>query len=168
MFEYISNLFKVASGPGGIIISMNPYAVFIGLALVVFLYLFIRANRSGALDWTDMITYTGPSNQVSLTKVLQLTGGVVATWIMVYTTLHDKLNVDLFLAYLTYVGAIEGWSRFVTAKYGVSDGTGSTPPKTISIVAAPAPVTPIAAAPTAPATVQISAADLDAALPKKG
>jgi hypothetical protein len=143
MFDAFKNLFDFVAGPNGITITMNPYAIFIVFVLVVFAYLFIRANRSGRLDWTDMITYTGPSNQVSLTKVLQLVGGITATWIMIYTTLHDKLSVDLLLAYLTYVGAIEGWSRFISAKYGVAEtGTHNSLPS------------------------RPNAVDLDAALPK--
>jgi hypothetical protein len=71
------------------------------------------------LDWRDLITNPA-TNHVSLTKVLQLVGGVVGTWVMVIVTLHDKLTGEIFFTYLAYVGAIEGWSKFITAKYGAT------------------------------------------------
>jgi hypothetical protein len=79
-------------------------------------YLFWTAHKIGTVDWTDMITSKG-SNRVSLTKFLQLCGGITATWIMVYMTLHELLTVEFLFTYLTYVGAIEGWSKYVSMRY---------------------------------------------------
>ena len=75
-----------------------------------------RAHIIKHLQWTDLVTLPG-SDFVSLTKFLQLVGGITGTWMVVYTTLHEKLTYDLLLVYLAYVGAIEGWSKFIAAKY---------------------------------------------------
>jgi hypothetical protein len=81
-----------------------------------------RANTRGQLNWTDMIT--SRNNKVSLTKLLQLVGGITGTWIMIFMTLDGKLSSEILMIYLTYVGAIEGWSKFVAAKYGAAPAEG--------------------------------------------
>ncbi len=84
-----------------------------------FLFLFYRIQASQKLDFADMITKDGRA--VALTKVLQLVGGVTSTWIMIKLTLTGGLTEALFGLYLTYVGAIEGYSKFVAAKYGYTE-----------------------------------------------
>lgn len=104
---------------GAITVDLSAAAILV-IALV-FIYMFWHASSRGKLDWTDMIT--SRQNKVSLTKLLQLVGGLVGTWIMVFMTLSGKLTSDLLIIYLTYVGAIEGWSKFVAAKYGAAPNT---------------------------------------------
>lgn len=93
------------------------YNSFGGIALaimfIVLAYLMIQAKD---LEWTDLVTSKG-SHNVSLTKFLQLIGGLTGTWMVIYMTLHDKLTYDILLVYLTYVGAIDGWSKYVAAKF---------------------------------------------------
>lgn len=99
--------------------SINLTGVGILLAMFGLLFLFWRIQRTEKLDFADMITKDGKA--VSLTKVLQLIGGVTATWIMIKLTLTGGLTEALFGLYLTYVGAIEGYSKFVAAKYNYSE-----------------------------------------------
>lgn len=89
------------------------------MVMCTFWYLIYRAHQAQSIDWSDLIRAKG-SNAISLTKFLQLIGGVTGTWMVVYTTLHDKLTFDLLLVYLTYVGAIDAWSKFISARYGGS------------------------------------------------
>lgn len=77
-------------------------------------------HRAGQLDWTDLITGKG-TKKVSLTKLLQFIGGMTGTWVVLYQTMHNQLSGELFFAYLAYVASIEGYSKFMAAKYGVSD-----------------------------------------------
>jgi len=79
------------------------------------LFLFWRIQRSQKLDFADMITKDGQT--VSLTKVLQLIGGLTATWIMIKLTLTGGLTDAILGIYLAYVGGVEGFSKYVTAKY---------------------------------------------------
>lgn len=98
---------------------INLMAVSVALLILGVLFLFWRIQSTEKLDFADMITKDGRA--VSLTKVLQLVGGVTATWIMIKLTLTGGLTEALFGLYLTYVGAIEGYSKFVAAKYNYSE-----------------------------------------------
>jgi hypothetical protein len=96
-----------------------------GLAIAVLIFsiffLFYRIQKSEKLDFADMITKDGRS--VSLTKILQLIGGMTATWIMIKLTLTGGLTDILFGIYLSYVAGVEGYSKFVSAKYGYKEGS---------------------------------------------
>lgn len=97
--------------------TQSPATIVITTFALFIIFMLWYETYKQTLDWRDLITNPA-TNRVSLTKILQLVGGVVGTWIMVIVTLHDKLTGDLFFTYLAYVGAIEGWSKFITAKYG--------------------------------------------------
>lgn len=92
------------------LMSVLMFGIIFGL-----LFLFYRIQATDKLDFADMITKDGRA--VSLTKVLQLVGGITATWIMVKYAASGTLNETLFGLYLAYVGGIEGYSKFVSAKY---------------------------------------------------
>lgn len=100
-------------------VQVNGAALAIGFAFLGILFLFWRFQRAGTLDFADMVTKDGRS--VSLTKVLQLLGGITGTWVIIKLTLHGGINEGVLGLYLTYVGAIEGWSKFVSAKYGYNE-----------------------------------------------
>ena len=84
-----------------------------------FIVMFWRAQAQSKLNWIDLIRKPG-SSVISLTKLIQLLGAMVATWIMVKMAMSDKISWDLLATYLAYVGSIEGYSKFVSAKYGNS------------------------------------------------
>lgn len=87
----------------------------LGMALSL-VFLIYHAHHSNAVNWADLITSKG-TKHVSLTKCLQLLGGVTGTWIIVYITLHNKLTYDLLLVYLTYIGGSEAFSKYISAKH---------------------------------------------------
>lgn len=97
-------------------VQMNLMGLVIGLIFLGILFLFYRVQKSNKLDFTDLITKDGIS--VSLTKVLQLIGGICATWVIITLTLTGEITEGIFGLYLAYVGAIEGYSKFISAKYG--------------------------------------------------
>lgn len=99
--------------------SFNMPGIAIIVAILGILFLFYRIQKSQKLDFADMITKDGKA--VSLTKILQLVGGLTSTWIMIKLTLTGGLTEALFGLYLTYVGAIEGYSKFVAAKYNYKE-----------------------------------------------
>ena len=98
---------------------INIIALGFGIILIGLAFLFYSIQKSNKLDFADMITFDG--RKVSLSKVLQLLGGVTATWIMIKLTLTNSLSEVLFATYLTYVGAVEGYAKFVAAKYGYQE-----------------------------------------------
>jgi hypothetical protein len=111
----------------------NTAAISIMLIIAGILFMFWRIQRAEKLDFADMVTKDGRA--VSLTKVLQLVGGLTATWVIVKLTLSSQLTEALFGLYLTYVGSIEGYSKYVAAKYGYNEksvkdaGTGDPEPE---------------------------------------
>lgn len=95
--------------------SFNFYGAVLLTLIFVFFFLLWKEHRKNRLDWTDMITRDG--RKISSTKIMQLVGGVVGTWIVVKTTLDEKLTWDLFAIYLAYVASADGFSKFITARY---------------------------------------------------
>ena len=104
----------------------NIYGMMLFILFLLFAAGLWRAQRKGHLNWTDMITRDG--TKVSTTKILQLVGGVVGTWIMVQLTMQGKLTWDLFAIYLGYVASIDGFSKLVMAKYGAAGSDDSAVP----------------------------------------
>jgi len=100
-------------------VSLNMMGLAVILIFVGILVLFWRIQRSEKLDFADLITKDGRA--VSLTKVLQLIGGLLSSWVIVKLTLTGGLTEAVFGLYLTYVGAIEGYSKFVAAKYNYKE-----------------------------------------------
>lgn len=97
-----------------------PQYIWIASMLVILLFLW-NVQRSQKLDLTDMITKNGKS--VSLTKVLQLIGGITATWVIMNLTMNNTLTESIFGLYLVYIGGVEGYSKFVAAKYNYEEGS---------------------------------------------
>ena len=86
------------------------------LAIVYFIY---RTQKSEKLDFADMLTADG--RKVSTSKILQLLGGLSSTWFILKTGLAGTLSPEIFGIYLVYVGGVEGFSKFMMAKYNYSE-----------------------------------------------
>ena len=109
-----------------------------------------------------MITRDG--TKVSTTKILQLVGGVVGTFIIIKVTLQGTLTWDLFAIYLSYVASIDGFSKLIMAKYGAAGSDDSAvpfkkaeppaEPAPPPVVAPPVVVAPVVA-PTLPPTIPL-------------
>jgi hypothetical protein len=99
--------------------NFNLMSILIAVILGGIFFMFYRIQSQSKLDFADVVTKDGRA--VSLTKVLQLIGGLTATWVIIKLTLTGGLTEALFGLYLTYVGAIEGYSKFVAAKYNYNE-----------------------------------------------
>lgn len=110
-FNQVFNLFP----------SLGLIVIFILISVI-----FWHTHKIGKLDWSKVITHAG-NDEVSLSKCLQLVGGITGTWMCIYLTLHDKMTYDILLVYLGYVGCVDGYSKFLNAKYnlGIKDQTDS-------------------------------------------
>ena len=133
--------------------SFNVYGISLIAMFLVFIILLWRAHMQGTLDWKDMITQDG--KKVSTTKILQLVGGVVGTWIVVQITMQGKLTWDLFAIYLGYAASIDSFSKLIMAKYTgrnqiLPDTNTPCPPPVV--VAPVAPVAPTNVIPDLPPT----------------
>ena len=98
---------------------INLASVLIVLCIFGIVYTFWKIQSAKRLDFADMLTKDG--SKVSSTKVLQLVGGIVASWVIIKTGSTGALSIEMFAIYLAYVGSIEGWSKFISAKYNYSE-----------------------------------------------
>ena len=101
--------------------TFNVYGIILLVLAIIFIFAYRDAAAKHGLNWTDMITRDG--DKVSFSKILQMVGGVVGTWIVVQTTLAGTLTWDIFGIYLAYVASVDSFSKFITAKY--SNGNSS-------------------------------------------
>jgi hypothetical protein len=106
--------------------TFNIYAVLLGAFLFFFLIAILIEQKRKRLDWLDLLTRDG--TKVSTTKILQLVGGVVGTWVIIKTTITGNLTWDLFAIYLGYVASVDGFSKLVMAKYGAQGSDDSAVP----------------------------------------
>lgn len=77
--------------------------------------LFWQAARKG-LSCLDLITDKG-SGKMSLTKVMNVLGGIVGSWAVMHQAIDGRLSWDIFLAFLAYCGGSHGWSSYLSAKF---------------------------------------------------
>jgi hypothetical protein len=97
----------------------NLMTILIFGIIIGILVLFYRIQASEKLDFADMFTKDG--RKVSVTKVMQFLAGISSTWFIVKTGLQGTLSPELFGVYLAYMGGIEGYSKFLGAKYNYSE-----------------------------------------------
>lgn len=84
-----------------------------GCILVGYLFALNR-DKSHDLGFSDLVARDG---QLSTTKILQIVGGAVGTWIVIKLTLTSGISWDIFAIYLAYVASVDGFSKVITAKY---------------------------------------------------
>lgn len=102
--------------------TINAYGIAVSLIFLVIVFVVWRMHKDDDLNLSDMITTYDPytnRERASTTKTLQLVGGIVASFAIIKLTLQAALTWDLFAIYLAYVASVEGFSRFLRAKYGV-------------------------------------------------
>lgn len=102
-------------------LQFNVMALAILCVLAIIGFLFYRMQKTEKLDFADMITKDGRG--VSLTKILQLVGGMTATWVIIKLTLTGGLTETILGIYLAYVAGVEGYSKFVAAKYNYKESS---------------------------------------------
>jgi hypothetical protein len=115
--------------------SFNIYAAIVLILFGLFLFALWRARKDDRIDWIDTITTTDQctgKTQASVPKILQIVGGLTGTFCVVKMAILGSLTWDIFAVYLAYVASIDGFTRFLLAKYGVNTWvppTSNTPPQ---------------------------------------
>lgn len=98
-----------------IITWLSFIAIFI---LGMFFIRFIQSTHDNQdVDWLDLITDKN-TKHVSLSKTIQLVGATISSWVVIKLTLQEKLTWDLFSLYLMYCAGTEGYSKYLSSKYG--------------------------------------------------
>lgn len=114
--EHISNF---VSG-----LQLSGYGLVAVLLLLALFYGLWKLGKSdqSSFSWEDLICNTDivtGKKTASVTKILQLTGGVAGTFVVIKLTLTNALTWDIFVTYLAYVASIDGFSKYLMARYGV-------------------------------------------------
>lgn len=107
--EYVDKI--LAYGPNVAILS--------ALALVIFIAHKSKDSTFSAFDYL-LDPATG---KASITKTLQVIGGLTATWIVIKLAAIGTLSVEMFSVYLAALGISEAWSKFIGAKYSQSSSS---------------------------------------------
>jgi hypothetical protein len=105
---------------------LNVYALGALLLFGLFLFAFYQAHKKKKLNWTDLIC---SGKTVKTTKLLQLIGGLTATFVVTKLAIQNSLTWDIFAIYLAYAASVEGFEKFILAKYGIN-----SPQKTLPVV----------------------------------
>ena len=88
-------------------------AIFISLIAIIY-----SAHKSSESKFNIFDYFIDPvTGKASITKSLQITAGLTATWVIVKLAMNNTLTVDMFGVYLAALGVSEAWSRFIGAKY---------------------------------------------------
>lgn len=96
---------------------------FIVGGVFVLLFAMLWSNRNH-LDCTDLIT--SKDGRLSRTAIGQTFGIIVAIWAPVYTTMEGKLEAEVLMISLAYLGLVEGYSKYLRWK---SDCVNQNPQK---------------------------------------
>lgn len=89
------------------IIALNPFssATWFVIAIIIFFtWLFLKANNDpkNPVRWEHLII-DSTTNRTSPYKLGYLVGAIVSTWVVITLMDRDKLSIDVFGAYLTYL-----------------------------------------------------------------
>jgi hypothetical protein len=98
---------------------LNLMTILIVGLIVMMFYTFYYVQKNRLLDFTDLLTNDG--RKVSGTKVMQVIAGVASTWVVIKTGLAGTLSPELFGVYLAYMASVEGFSKFIAAKYNYKE-----------------------------------------------
>jgi len=112
--------------------TVNVFASMLIIMFIALMYGLYKAQRDkdNPFDWIDMFTGINQSTgkrEASSTKIMQLVGGVTGTFVVIKQALVGTLNWDVFAIYLSYVASVDGFTRFMLAKYGVRSDSADKP-----------------------------------------
>lgn len=95
---------------------MNLWAIAIIFICAVFVASLIKLHLSkSSYSLADLITRDG--KHLSTTKILQLVGGIVGTFIVIKMTITGLMTWEIFLVYLAYAASVDGFTKAINAKF---------------------------------------------------
>lgn len=109
-------------------LTLNNVLIFLFfLMLAAILYGLYKRNSDSQDIWEWKQLISELDGKASQTKLMQLIGSITGTFIVIYQTLKDSLNAEIFIAYLAALGLSAGFSRWLNKQdkykeeYEVSD-----------------------------------------------
>lgn len=103
----------------------DPLAALIAIVLLVLSVAFIQLmNAKNPLEWWHFISTKDKSGKqyADLDKLGKMVGIIVGSIVVMWLAYRDKLSSDVFFVYLAFVGAVAGWSAYLRAKQGDTNG----------------------------------------------
>lgn len=95
---------------------MNFWAIAIIFICIVFIAALLKLHFGGSsYSLADLITRDG--KHLSTTKILQLVGGIVGTFIVIKMTITGTMTWDIFAIYLAYAASVDGFTKVINAKF---------------------------------------------------
>jgi hypothetical protein len=86
------------------------------LAIGVFIYVVIRFSSNKENKFHIIDTISNPDGTASLTRILQFSAGVTATWVIIKFTVAGTLGTEMFGVYLAAMGISEGFTKYLQSK----------------------------------------------------
>ena len=86
------------------------------LLIGVFMWFLFKlsSDKNNRFHWIDIIS--NPDGSASLTRVLQFSAGVTATWVIIKLTVNGNLGIEFFGTYLAAMGISEGFTKWIQSK----------------------------------------------------
>lgn len=100
-------------------VDVNLFAIVLVLILVYIFHAMLKASKKGKLDWLDLITKDN-SKKVSSTKIFNIVGAIVSTWLTIYMGLKGTLTWDFYMIYLAFTSGNAMFSKALSMRYGSS------------------------------------------------
>lgn len=95
---------------------MNFWAIAIIVIMGLFIAALVRLHLGKtSYSLADLITRDG--KHLSTTKILQLVGGIVGTFIVIKMTITGTMTWDIFAIYLAYAASVDGFTKAINAKF---------------------------------------------------
>jgi hypothetical protein len=95
--------------------SMSVALLVLAVLALLVLWIIQRRNDNFDLRWVIADEQT---KQPSIHKVGQLTALVMSTWLLVYLTLHDKMDGTYFTTYMAIWAGAQVANKWLTSKDG--------------------------------------------------
>ena len=83
------------------------------LILIAILYGLYKRDKDKNDIWVWKQIISEENGKASQTKLMQLIGSITGTFIVIYQTMKDSLNAEIFIAYLAALGLSAGFSRWL-------------------------------------------------------
>lgn len=105
-------------------ITLSKLVIYAYLILIILaLALLIKISRDKSSKFNLISIVSNPDGSASLTRILQLTAGITATWVIINYTINLKLGVEMFAVYLAAMGISEGFTKYLQSKANKNDVT---------------------------------------------
>lgn len=121
--EIIQIASEVAASSPEVTLTFVAFLAYIPqIVIILAMGLLIYSAHKNAGSKFDVFDYFIDSNtgKASITRSLQVLGGLTSTWIVVKLAVLGTLSTEMFAIYMAALGISEGWSKYIGSKFNKS------------------------------------------------